>query len=186
MHKGVMIFLRAHREASALVLHYVDPDRSFQEVDNSSTPGPQRFDPPCSLACTSTDEEAIGSFTILELGSGTGFVGIQTARLLDTRRRRERRPGSSSPCSEEKDLVILTDLSEVCPLLEKNLTLHLLDGLAGDGWWSCEVLVEPLSWGDTEHAERLADMTSARLGRVFTHILCCDLVGNLVSMPADT
>jgi hypothetical protein len=181
-----MIFLCVHREASALVLHYVDPARSSQEVNNSSTPGPQRFDPPCSLASTSIDGEGMGSFTVLELGSGTGFVGIQTARLLDTRRKRKRRPGPSSPCSEEKDLVVLTDLSEVCPLLEKNLALHRLGGLADDGWWSCEVVVEPLSWGDLEHAKQLRDMTSARLGRVFTHILCCDLVGNLVSMPTDT
>jgi len=56
------------------------------------------FDPPSPFSVTS---EVL--FTALELGSGTGYVGLELAKTLG-----------------KEDMIILTDLEEVCPLLELN------------------------------------------------------------------
>ena len=105
-------------------------------------------------------------FTALELGSGTGIVGSCIAETLA-------RPG--------RDLVIVTDLPGVCPLLEENLSHQLIINKrnsihSGDG----VVLVRPLAWGNPEHTSNLASELSSPYPqshpRHLTHIVCSDLV----------
>lgn len=99
------------------------------------------FDPPF-LATTSPR-------TILELGSGTGVVAAAVARVVDQR----------------EDLVIATDLPEVCPLLDKNLRT------------SPNTLVRPLAWGDENTERELAsELFSGLNPRTLTYIICSDLV----------
>ena len=108
------------------------------------------FDP-CFSAAWQT-----GPCTVLELGSGTGIVG---SRIADEFAQRG------------KDVVIVTDLPDVCPLLEVNLSRQL----AGDG----VIHVRPLAWGNLEHALHVAsELRSFSDGhsRVLTHIVCSDLV----------
>ena len=90
--------------------------------------------------------------TAIELGSGTGFVAARIAAWL--------RP--------DLDLLLATDLPEVCTLLEANLR-------------SCPaVKVLPLAWGSREHARavsgELGMLPSDKPARYPTHILCSDLV----------
>ncbi|KAI0029311.1 putative methyltransferase-domain-containing protein, partial [Vararia minispora EC-137] len=94
-----------------------------------------------------------GPITLLELGSGTGIVGIGLVKAL--------------ALTEHKDYrVILTDLPDVCPLLQDNLRLYpsLLD--AG------VVSVAPLAWGRREHVSAIVQFLG---GRPLTHIICSDL-----------
>ena len=105
------------------------------------------------------------SITALELGSGTGFIAARVAEWL--------RP--------DLDLLVATDLPDVCPLLETNLR-H-----------SPTVRVRPLAWGNAAHAQAISEelgllnvnqaLPHASTGgparhryRVPTHILCSDLV----------
>lgn len=90
--------------------------------------------------------------TAIELGSGTGFVAAHIAAWL--------RP--------DLDLLLATDLPEVCTLLEANLR-------------SCPaVKVLPLAWGSRENAcavpGELGTLSLERKTRYPTHILCSDLV----------
>lgn len=91
---------------------------------------------------------------VLELGSGTGVVVAQLAELF----------------SAEGDVVVATDLPEVCTLLEKNLEAYLCS--------SPLVLVRPLSWGNLEHALKIHEELSCVLkaSSQLTDIVCSDLV----------
>jgi hypothetical protein len=105
--------------------------------------------------------------TILELGSGTGIVVAKIAEILDKSR---------------GDLVVATDLPEVCPLLIDNLQLRSpTDHI---------VLVRPLAWGNTEHANtitsELASMSTESHRGYLTHVVCSDLVRILWSMRRTT
>lgn len=103
---------------------------------SSPPPAPPslRFSPPCPLFDTST----LPPRTIVEVGSGTGFVSLCLA-----------------PHLASGDTLVLTDLGEVCPLLEKNL------GEAEARWKrkgvksEAKVLVRPLPWGDMGALEKL-------------------------------
>lgn len=101
---------------------------------------------------------------VLELGSGTGIVSAQCAERL-----------AGALCT-----IVATDLPEVCPLLEKNLSKYgtsAPEGLSRHG-----LLVRPLAWGNYEHAQTIfkelwdrqffADSGPALL----THVICSDLV----------
>ncbi|KAG0204552.1 hypothetical protein BGX28_003558 [Mortierella sp. GBA30] len=110
---------------------------------------------------------------IIELGAGTGYVGIALAKRL--------RPSAT---------LVLTDLEEVIPLLERNVrdTLHrrvgnedsttaislissVLSAPASEQQHSCAKLeVEPLAWGNSSHAARILSK-----GRV-DYIVASDLV----------
>lgn len=70
-------------------------------------------------------------FRILELGAGTGYVGIYLANIL------------RHPCS-----VYITDLTQVLPLIRDNVAAHHKPDTA-------TIHVEPLHWGNKEHADRL-------------------------------
>jgi hypothetical protein len=91
--------------------------------------------------------------TAIELGSGTGIIGIRLAGIL-------------AEAGHSRHRVVLTDLPSVCPLLEENLRLHpSLD--------ATHISVAPLAWGNSEHA---ADIVRCLEGRPLTHIICSDLV----------
>jgi hypothetical protein len=111
--------------------------------------------------------------TVLELGSGTGIVAAKIAEILDQSR---------------SDLVVATDLPDVCPLLTDNLRLSPRcqeNGSPTDH----PVLVRPLAWGNAEHAvtiaSELASMSIENHHRHLTHIVCSDLVCVLWSMQRN-
>jgi nicotinamide N-methyltransferase len=85
---------------------------------------------------------------VLELGSGTGLLGLVAARL-----------GAAS--------VTLTDLPSELDLLRANVALN-------DAAASSPTRVEPLVWGDETGMLQLIDR--ARLPSGFDVVLCCDLV----------
>ncbi|KAI0663827.1 putative methyltransferase-domain-containing protein [Cubamyces menziesii] len=109
---------------------------------------PLEFDPP-PPTFASTARRPI---TAIELGSGTGFVAASVAEWL--------RP--------ECDLLIATDLPDVCTLLEMNLRA------------SPTVWVLPLAWGSEDHVRSISGQLGlSRRGshtRQLTHILCSDLI----------
>ncbi|KAG1750074.1 hypothetical protein EDB19DRAFT_1677772 [Suillus lakei] len=116
------------------------------------------FDPPL------IDKHLSGRKRVfLELGSGTGIVAAKIAQAA---------------ALSGRDLVIATDLPEVCPLLEKNLFVTP----KGDSANTQVTLVRPLSWGNYDHAINIArelklvdDPTGHDHGCI-THIICSDLV----------
>jgi hypothetical protein len=80
---------------------------------------------------------------IVELGAGTGAAGLALTAAHPHAR------------------VVLTDLPEVCSLLQSNAREYP------------GVMVRPLAWGCAAHAQVLRD----ELGRIpVSHILCSDLV----------
>jgi hypothetical protein len=101
------------------------------------------FDPP--FICPGSG----GDLTIIELGSGTGVVASTIATTVI-------RPG--------RDVLFVTDLPDVCPLLQENLQDQMNSG----------VLIRPLAWGSFEHANAVAAELDSR---TLTHIICSDLVG---------
>ncbi|KAG9043198.1 hypothetical protein FS837_009874 [Tulasnella sp. UAMH 9824] len=109
--------------------------------DNDDT----EFDPP------STFHIKRGNNVVIELGSGTGYAGLELAATLSL-----------------TDVTILTDLAEVCPLLEKNAREA---GRAGQG---AEVRIRPLEWGSIRDGEVVLAEAS-KLGGV-THVVCSDVV----------
>ncbi|KAI0833609.1 hypothetical protein BC628DRAFT_1308409 [Trametes gibbosa] len=126
-------------EASHAMLAYLDPS------------SPLEFDP---LPPTFEPDPALGGrpITAIELGSGTGFVAARVAQWL--------RP--------ERDVLIASDLPDVCPMLQGNLC-------------DCRVVqVRALVWGSLEHVNVISeefrlskrDPSPTRL----THILCSDLI----------
>ncbi|KAI3601023.1 tumor-related protein [Moniliophthora roreri] len=112
-----------------------------------SDPPPNiHFDPPFP----NSDVRNTMNLTIIELGSGSGLVGGNIARSLKAR-----------------DMIILTDLPEVCPLLMENVRQQQIN--------SEILLIRPLAWGNVEHMSNIQqEVVESRGG--LTHILCSDLV----------
>lgn len=77
--------------------------------------------------------KATRPYRILELGAGTGYVGIALARRL------------SSECR-----IYITDLEDVAPLIQQNVDTQ-------NQALSARVSVQPLHWGDMEHGKRILD-----------------------------
>ncbi|KAL0579587.1 hypothetical protein V5O48_002425 [Marasmius crinis-equi] len=102
------------------------------------------FDPP--FPTTNPNRPIL---TMIELGSGSGLVGSTVASFLT-----------------EDDMLVLTDLSEVCPLLETNVKTTTNNAKT--------VHVQPLAWGNAEDANAIA--RELLRDRILTHILCSDLV----------
>lgn len=124
-------------------------------IDHPST---WEFDPPL------IDKQLSGHKRVfLELGSGTGIVAAKIAQTA---------------ALSGRDLVIATDLPEVCPLLEKNLFVTP----KGDSANTQVTLVRPLSWGSYDHTINIArelklvDDPSGHEHGCVTHIICSDLV----------
>lgn len=128
------------------------------------------FDPLCSIFCESP-------CTILELGSGNGYVGAHLAKQL-------------FESGRTVDTLVLTDLPDVCPLLEENISLELRNaGISRDvGSGNPNVLLHPLAWGVSDDAIGLLsllstysrDPTRSSESPVLTHIVCSDLVSNTI------
>jgi len=105
------------------------------------------FDPP-SFLFEGKEEEAK---TILELGSGSGLVASSLWPTL--------KPG--------RDLLIVTDLPEVCEMLEDNLKEGISEGV---------VAVAPLTWGLSKDVTEVFDTKIRDRKGSLTHVLCSDLV----------
>jgi hypothetical protein len=133
---------KGSREAAQLLVDYIE----LQDDDT------REFDPPCSLASSSKS-----SYTVIELGSGTGYVGLKIVKGLRGRGR-------------SNDLMVLTDLPDVCPLLERNLAI------SRQKYGIANTMVAPLSWGNYEQAVTLLKHPQISGGRNVTHIVCSDLV----------
>ncbi|KAJ3935601.1 MAG: putative methyltransferase-domain-containing protein [Lentinula lateritia] len=104
-------------------------------------------------------EEKRKSIRIIELGSGSGMVGINVALSLKL---------------QLGDRLVLTDLSEVCPLLESNLNAGCKDPNLRD-----LIYVRPLAWGNSEHANRIrSELVADQRPQCapLSRILCSDLV----------
>ncbi|KAJ3778089.1 putative methyltransferase-domain-containing protein [Lentinula raphanica] len=132
-------------EAAYILKIYLDPPVNLS------------FDPPSPYEIRSSE-----SIRAIELGSGSGMIGISIAPCLK---------------SHLHDLLVLTDLPEVCPLLESNVK----DAFGDSGSSLHDLIhVRPLAWGNVEHVQNIesdlmAGQYSCGMGP-FTHILCSDLV----------
>lgn len=121
----------------------------------------QAFEPSNPLLRASS-----GPRTIIELGSGTGYAGLALAR---------------APVLLRSDVLVLTDLPEVCPLLGRNLMNARQQSRApqmpAKGKIAlplqADVRVMSLPWGDLEAAH---DAKRGLQGRHLTHIVASDLV----------
>ena len=80
---------------------------------------------------------------IVELGAGTGAAGLALA------------------AAHPRARIVLTDLPEVCPLLQSNAREYP------------GVMVRPLAWGCAEQTQALRDELSLI---PISHIICSDLV----------
>ncbi|KAH7912787.1 putative methyltransferase-domain-containing protein [Hygrophoropsis aurantiaca] len=99
---------------------------------------------------------------IIELGSGTGIV---SARIAD------------SDVLKDRDIVIVTDLPSVCPLLENNLRSQMKEpsSVSLDGG----IVVQPLTWGNLDDALNIArylELSTTCEPCCLTHIICSDLI----------
>jgi hypothetical protein len=99
--------------------------------------GPSKdFEPPCSLFAGVSDAPRVGR-TVLELGAGVGFASCELASLLPP-----------------ADLVLMTDLPEVVPLMEDRRERFLAHRPGASS--QAEVWVRPLAWGK-EDERAIAD-----------------------------
>ncbi|KAK4050690.1 hypothetical protein OIV83_003416 [Microbotryomycetes sp. JL201] len=105
------------------------------------------FEPPCPLFDTHDVSERLQKGkrrrTVVEVGSGTGYLSLALA-----------------PWLESSDTIVMTDLDDVCPLLERNLDQ------ARTRWRerrreACQVLVRPLPWGSSSALATLLDELEA-------------------------
>lgn len=132
-------------------------------------------------------EDVLKPLTILELGSGTGIIIAKLAEVIN----KEARDGpdgqfqvfhspslialKSGSSLGLGDVIIATDLDNVCPLLEENLSS------AAKMFWKNDqtnprVLVRPLEWGVHKHSLKVLNELGSRS---LTHIVCSDLVSFL-------
>lgn len=125
-----------------------------------------QFDPPAELASHASPPPIA-----VELGAGVGYVGINFALALDHEQRsRIAAPASAAPAAVtplRAPTIILTDLDNVCPLLERNLHLAFPEPAT-----HVDARVMPLSWGSEADARAVLAACPAPP----THILCSDLV----------
>jgi hypothetical protein len=154
-------------EAAYLLGDYLLPPPPPTPSTTAAPPKPPQFDPPCPIFGPTDDGSAQPGIepaqTVLELGSGTGFLSLAIAPSL----RRHRR---------KRTTLIMTDLDNVCPLLEDNLARAqqrwlrnterepggkdpteqgLVTAAAAAEPDQVDVLVRPLPWGDEPSLLRL-------------------------------
>ncbi|KZT67459.1 hypothetical protein DAEQUDRAFT_751715 [Daedalea quercina L-15889] len=129
-------------EASYAMLAYLDRASSALDFRDDLELDPLPFTEAHRGQAPSSDV-----LTILELGSGAGLVATRISSYL----------------REGRDAMIITDLPEVCPLLQHNLR------------GSAVVEVHPLSWGSRQDALSIASSLALSPERHLTHIICSDL-----------
>ncbi|BGP26856.1 hypothetical protein JCM10295v2_005818 [Rhodotorula toruloides] len=118
-------------EAAYLLRAYLTPPPSNASSSSS-------FAPSCPLF-SAEPSAAPRRRTILELGSGTGYLSLAIA-----------------PHLASTDTLVATDLDNVCPLLEKNLTSAQARWRSSNPYADrATVLVRPLPWGDSTSLSRL-------------------------------
>ncbi|KAK0540241.1 hypothetical protein OC835_000772 [Tilletia horrida] len=116
--------------------------------------------------------------TVLELGAGAGYGGLHLCKCIETYR--NRMAGSTSSTKGQVQ-VLLTDLPNVQPLLDRNVARtreadpSLAQSIAIQAW--------PCAWGDKAHVDAIlqhlcnrAPSSSARPRPALSHILAADLV----------
>ncbi|CAO0789443.1 unnamed protein product [Mucor circinelloides] len=116
---------------------------------------------------TATDNDALSDdkpFRILELGAGTGYVGIALAQQL-------RRPVQ----------LYITDLEQVVPLIQENVNLHY----ANNDDNAAEIIVDRLHWGNHEDARKLVDQGRFDLVIVSDCVYFPELFGMLLDTLLD-
>ncbi|CCL99289.1 uncharacterized protein FIBRA_01305 [Fibroporia radiculosa] len=132
-------------EASYALLAYLDPSDHRAGIE---------FDPvPFTLATSRPPSQGL---VVIELGSGTGLVASRLADGL----------------VPERDLLLATDLPDVCTLLGSNLAA------------SPAACVCPLSWGNSDDVRSVGSLLGVCISagelvvsaRFPTHIICSDLV----------
>lgn len=102
------------REAAYLIKDYIDPCDETVE-----------YDPPIPWCPFSINQPAPGPHVVVELGAGLGAVGFAIAESLQKYRERSRHtsPEQLSNAPVFGDIVVLTDLEDVCDkLLNPNLS----------------------------------------------------------------
>lgn len=104
--------------------------RMYLTPQPPSSPSTLYFDPPCPLFAEPTSSPPPRR-TIIEIGSGTGYLSIALA-----------------PNLAASDSLVLTDLEEVGPLLSSNLDTAKSRWTAQGRPVKAEVLVRSLPWGD--------------------------------------
>lgn len=126
----------SNREASYLLQQYLDRNCAIS------------FDPPCSIHSSQSQHP----LTILELGSGTGYTGLNLFRQLG-----------------QDDLVILSDLPEAVPLMVQGLERWKDLSSTVDG---AEVWVRALAWGQCQERSLGEEIGERRL----THVVASDVI----------
>ncbi|KAG6891368.1 hypothetical protein C0992_008079 [Termitomyces sp. T32_za158] len=91
---------------------------------------------------------------ILELGSGAGMTSSYIAGILN-----------------KEDILIATDLPDVCPLLESNIRASTTSIVSS-------IYVRPLAWGNENHGSAIASelLTNQESSIPLTHVVCSDLI----------
>ncbi|KDQ56973.1 hypothetical protein JAAARDRAFT_194164 [Jaapia argillacea MUCL 33604] len=137
-------------------------EAAYALVSYLENPPGWEFDPPFP-------RDSLKPLTILELGSGTGIVGLKIAEVL-TR--------------HQEHLIILTDLPDVRSLLERNLETQRTSDVNFISYPTGypRIAIQPLTWGSSAHALRIANelgissSPSQPDARSLSHIICSDLV----------
>ncbi|KAL9543426.1 hypothetical protein MBANPS3_008129 [Mucor bainieri] len=112
------------------------------------------------------DDDAVKPFRILELGAGTGYVGIALAQQL-------RRPVQ----------LYITDLEQVVPLIQDNVNMHYTNN--DDDNNAAEIIVDRLHWGNHEDAKKLVDQGRFDLVIVSDCVYFPELFGMLLDTLLD-
>ncbi|KAI7899092.1 cyclic nucleotide-binding-like protein [Cokeromyces recurvatus] len=95
------------------------------------------------------------AYRILELGAGTGYVGIALAQQL-----------------QKPAQVYITDLEKVVPLIQDNVHIHYYSQQQYNTSSAAEIIVDRLHWGNHQDAQRLLQ----RAGGHFDLIVVSDCV----------
>jgi SAM-dependent methyltransferase len=105
-------------------------------------------------------------YRILELGAGTGYVGIALAKLL------------RKPCQ-----VYITDLEQVVPLIQENVQAHYKEESVEAE--AAEIVVDRLHWGNKDDATRLLEAGQFDLVVVSDCVYFPELFGMLLDTLLD-
>ncbi|KAF9090675.1 hypothetical protein BGX29_011346 [Mortierella sp. GBA35] len=169
------VFMRRPTDQHTFTPECPIPAEYFLPAKTSTTSITHESTPPPTTATTHAEKRPI---RILEIGAGTGYVGIALAKRLDR------------SCT-----VILTDLEEVVPLMQKNVNEHHLSrrppspstssdtatsistsagaSAGGECAW---VEVEPLAWGNSDHARAILEGSRSEAAGRVDYIVASDLV----------
>ncbi|KAG2197685.1 hypothetical protein INT46_008340 [Mucor plumbeus] len=112
------------------------------------------------------NNDHVKPFRILELGAGTGYVGIALAQQL------------SKPAQ-----VYITDLEQVVPLIEENVNLHYREYT--NDTCAAEIIVDRLHWGNHQDAKRLVEQGRFDLVVVSDCVYFPELFGMLLETLLD-